>query len=201
MRICNSASSIDAGRARTPGVLDVLLSQCIGYLEQQIPAAAVGRFFLQSRQCLYQAAVEVAMRHRRVLLRVTFEVAADVAAVFPQQRIGFILRMALEKDEECFLLLTKVSTPASAARVSTRYPQLVNSSSGSPFQRECGAGNARCSSGQAVIGRAHALEDADRAFIPLDTANAIQVKNSGVRRQARPHCGMRIVLRPFQPPW
>src|ERR1700722_16086461 len=44
--------------------------------------------------------IEIILRRRRVMLAFAAEEAADVAAVFAQQRVALVFRMALKKDEQ-----------------------------------------------------------------------------------------------------
>ena len=59
----------------------------------------------QSRQGLDRLLVEIALRHPRVGLPLVHEEALDIASILEQQRMGFILRMALEENEQALALL------------------------------------------------------------------------------------------------
>ena len=49
--------------------------------------------------------VEIAKRQRRIVLTLAGEETRDVAAVFAQESIGLIFRMALEEQKEATVLL------------------------------------------------------------------------------------------------
>ena len=49
--------------------------------------------------------VEIAERQRRILGTFAAEKAGGIAAVFAQQRIGVVFRMALEEEREAAVLL------------------------------------------------------------------------------------------------
>ncbi len=49
--------------------------------------------------------IEIAERQRRIVVALAAEEAGGVAAVFAQQRIGVVFRMALEEQKEAAVLL------------------------------------------------------------------------------------------------
>src|SRR5438445_11235066 len=55
-------------------------------------------------QCPDSLFVKVTTRHGRVSLSLSPEEALDIAAIFEQQRIGFVFGMPLEKDEQAVSL-------------------------------------------------------------------------------------------------
>jgi len=64
-------------------------------------------FPLERRQGVDGIAVEIVTRHQRVSVSLSSKEAPDVSAIFQQERIRFVLGMALEEDEEAFELFYK----------------------------------------------------------------------------------------------
>ena len=65
--------------------------------------------------------VEIVLRRRRVVLTFAAEEAANVAAVFAQERVALVFRMALKNtNRERLSARVNASTPADADRVRRR---------------------------------------------------------------------------------
>src|SRR5207249_8406677 len=96
---------IHADRCRTPRTRHSFPRQGSRELREQLLTPSQQRSLSHGGQCLDGLFVEVALRHRRVGLSLAPEEAPDIPAIFEQQCIRFIFRMALEKDEQALCLL------------------------------------------------------------------------------------------------
>ena len=98
--------AIELFRRRTPGVRD-LASAAIAVGKSASSSSRRSR----SARCRSAVSastvvlVEIALRHRRIGVALAPEEAADIAAIFEQQRDRLVFRMALEEHEQALSLL------------------------------------------------------------------------------------------------
>src|SRR5579871_2322957 len=92
--------AVDLRRQRAPGSGDPLRHAGRRKIADRLSAAVRLRTVAEAVQHLLCFRIEIALRHARISIALGFQITADITPILAQQRVGFILRMALEKNEQ-----------------------------------------------------------------------------------------------------
>src|SRR5439155_14957326 len=172
--------AIDARGCRTPRVRHFSCQEGSRKLLEQPFAPLRQGSRSHGGQCPDGLFVKVTTWHGRVGLSLAPEEALDIAAIFEQQRIGFVFRMPLEKDEQAASVfdervdaaLLRPREDTIAARRQGVLRDIVPPGMGHPQSR-------RHAGRQGVTGEARAVEDAEALVAERTPADAICAENRG----------------------